>query len=387
MRQACRVWCAESHREETLIAKCTDNERPAVVVNGRYCAHRITGVQRYAHEIVARLGDYVELCTSDGAKGAAGHLWEQTMLPYACKGRVLWSPCASGPLAYRRQVVTFHDLFPLEFPEWYSSAYAAWYNVVLRRLAKSAAHLIAVSDYTKSRLVNLLGVDPQNITVIYNGAHTTDRASENQIADARKALDLPSGRYVLSLSSLEGRKNLGGILQAWATIHRQVSNDTWLVLSGPRADESVYGKQHLPIDLPRIIFTGYVSEEHLAGLYSGAYLFVFPSFAEGFGLPLVEAMACGVRCVTSRTSSMPEVGGDVVDYVDPRNVAELAHAMLHRLSQNVNVSVPFTPVMERAKLFTWETAASKTREVLDAALAQGQELRATLSERTSTLWN
>lgn len=344
--------------------------RASVVVNGRYRTHRITGVQRVAHEIVARLGSEVELLTAHGAKGPVGHLWEQTVLPYKCDGRVLWSPCASGPLRYGRHVVTFHDLFPIEFPEWYHRGYAAWYRIAMRRLAANALHLIAVSEYTKSRMLSLLGVPSKKITVVYNGCATAGRASKEQIEIARRVLHLPKGRYILSLASLEKRKNLRTILEAWSLIYQEFSDDTWLVLSGPAADPAVYGAQAIPTDIPRTIFTGYVPEEHLEGLYSGASLFVFPSLAEGFGLPLVEAMKCGVRCITSRTSSLPEVGGDVVDYVDPRNPSELASAICARLSEDADPAVPFMPAMNRAKLFSWETAASRTREVLYEAVAR-----------------
>src|SRR5271163_4704118 len=106
----------------------------AIAVNARYRVHRrITGVQRYAHEIVSRLTRKqdglsertpIDLLSPASAKGAVGHLWEQTVLPVACRGRLLWSPIASGPAFYRRHVVTFHDLFPIEHPEWYSVAYA-----------------------------------------------------------------------------------------------------------------------------------------------------------------------------------------------------------------------------------------------------------------------
>lgn len=376
-----------STRKENMIPTYRPNKesKASLVVNGRYRVHRVTGLQRYAHEIVARLPADVEVCAPQSAKGIVGHLWEQTALPRACKGRLLWSPCGSGPLGYNRHLVTFHDLFPLEYPEWYSSAYATWYGVAMRTLAARAIHLIAVSEYTKSRIVKLLGRNPEEITVIHNGCHTRSRADERQIHEAHRALKLPTRRYVLSLSSLESRKNVGALLKAWSSIHSRLPEDVWLVLAGPKADEAVYGKQEVAVDLPRVLFTGYVPEEHLAGLYSGATLFVFPSLAEGFGLPLLEAMACGVPCITSRTSSLPEVGGDVVDYIDPRNTAELAQTMLQNLRKNRDISVPFTAAMERAKRFTWELAASKTRDVMAAALTANPKVRVPIMERTAAL--
>jgi len=341
-----------------------------ITVNGRYRVHRITGVQRYAHEIVSRLsgqcGPQLDVLSPRSAKGPIGHLWEQTTLAIASRGRLLWSPCASGPAFHGRHVVTFHDLFPLEHPEWYGEAYAKWYRVLLSRLASNAMHLIAVSEYTKSRIVKLLGRNPDHITVIRNGPTTgCTRVGSKAIAAAAAALRLPSRRYVLSLSSLEKRKNLRTTLGAWARVQPLLPQDTWLVLAGPNADEVVYGQQSRCVDLPRVYFTGYVPEENLAGLYSGASIFVYPSLAEGFGLPLLEAMACGVRSITSNNSSLPEVGGDVVRYVDALDETALAEAI--RLELAACDGKPYSPAIERAKRFSWDHAATQTWDLLQAA--------------------
>ncbi len=341
--------------------------KPEVVMNGRFLVHRVTGVQRYAREIAARLGSTVDVIAPKEAKGLMGHLWEQTALPAACRGRLLWSPCGTGPALYSRQVVTFHDLFPLEHPEWYSRAYAKWYKVLLQQIARQSLHVIAVSEYTKSRIVKILGRNPADITVIHNGLTSgCRRVSQDLAAAAGRDLNLPSRRYMLSLSSLESRKKLRTVLEAWIQVLPHLPPDIWLVLAGPKADEAVYSKQALPANLPRVFFTGYVPENHLAGLYTGASLFVFPSLAEGFGFPLLEAMACGLRCITSNTSSLPEVGGDVVRYISPLDAIGLAHGIREELRTSAGSS-PFYPAMERAKRFTWETSASKTLEVLEGA--------------------
>jgi glycosyltransferase involved in cell wall biosynthesis len=351
----------------------------AIAVNARYRVHQITGVQRYAHEIVNRLSIErigapvnapIDLLSPASAKGAVGHLWEQTLLPLACQRRLLWCPSGSGPALYHRQVVTFHDLFAIEHPECYSAVYARWYRHLMGRLARNSLHLIAVSEYTKSRIVKLLGRNPDEITVIHNGLTTgCERAGEEKVAAARIALNLPTRRYLLSLSSLEKRKNLRTTLEAWARIHPSLPGDTWLVLAGPKADESVYGEQDLPVNLPRVLYTGWVPEEHLAGLYSGATLFLFPSLAEGFGFPLLEAMACGVRAIASNNSSLPEVGGDAVTYIDPLDPASLAEAIRRELAAGADPGQPFFPAIARARSFSWDRAASETRVVLEAAAA------------------
>lgn len=339
----------------------------SIAINGRFRVQRITGVQRYAHEITSRLPFLGEVLAPASGKGAVGHLWEQTTLPLLCRGRLLWNPNASGPLAYANQVVTFHDLFPVEHPEWYSTAYSRWYGIVMRRLARQARHIVAVSSYTKSRLEHFLGIDPERISVVHNGCHLSGPASPAKVKEAAAALRLPTQRYVLSLSSMERRKNSAAILEAWGAIYDRLPSDTWLVLAGPPADASIYGRQLANACHPRVFFTGYVPEEHLCGLYTGASLFAFPSLAEGFGFPLLEAMACGVRCISSHATSLPEVGGDLVDYVDPNEPAQLADLIYRRLMESNGVPSPFEAGIERALGFSWDTAARKTMHILQTA--------------------
>jgi glycosyltransferase involved in cell wall biosynthesis len=266
--------------------------------------------------------------------------------------------------------VTFHDLFVIDHPEWYNGAFARWYQFMLRRLARNALHLIAVSEYTKERLVKVMGRDPSEITVVHNGPAATIQLTDTHgAARAGAALALPSRRYVLSLSSLESRKNLRGLLDAWRIAQASLPDNVWLVLAGPEADSSVYGRQKELSIPPRVHFTGYVPEEHLAGLYSGASLFVYPSLAEGFGLPLLEAMRCGLRTVTSNNSSLPEVGGDAAAYVDPLNPRELAEAMLRNLTAESAAASPYAASLEQAAKFSWDTAAQRTEDVLRRASA------------------
>ncbi len=335
------------------------------VINARFLAHRVTGVQRYAREIASRLPGSPALLTPSDGKGLRGHLWEQFTLPGLAAGRLLWSPSGAGPAFYGKQVVTFHDLFPIEHPEWYGAAFARWYNFLFRRLSREAVHLIAVSDYTKSRLVKLLGVDPERVTVVHNAVSPSLRlTTPAEAARTAGALALPSRRYILSVSSLEARKNLRTVLEAWREAQRSLPDSVWLVLAGPQADAKVFGKQTLPTIPARVHFTGYVPEEHLAGLYSGASLFLYPSLAEGFGLPLLEAMNCGLPVITSNTSSLPEVGGDAAVYVDPLDAGALARAVLAHLPRECAAVQPHKPSLAQASRFSWDEAAGRTADVL-----------------------
>lgn len=369
-------------RNETMPA--TALQSPGYVVNARFLAHRVTGIQRYAREIAGRLSGSPAMLEPARGKGALGHLWEQTTLPRLASGRLLWSPCGAGPLGYTRQVVTFHDLFPIEHPEWYSAAYARWYSLMFRQLAARAVHLIAVSEYTKQRIVAVLGRSPEDVTVVHNGAAATTRLTTTlEASRASSALALPSRRYVLSLSSLEARKNLPTIFAAWRLAQRSLPDNVWLVLAGQRADASVFGRQQLEAIPARVHFTGYVPEEHLAGLYSGASLFLFPSLAEGFGLPLLEAMSCGLRAVTSNNSSLPEVGGDAAVYVDPLNVREIAHAILRNMPKENAAARPYLPALAQAGRFCWGDAARRTEDVLLRAAEARQPVASASTRRWS----
>ncbi len=360
------------------------NRTAPYVINARFLEHRITGVQRYAREISARLTGSPALLAPGQGKGLRGHLWEQTALPRLAGGRLLWSPCAAGPFSYRRQVVTFHDLFPIEHPEWYGKGYALWYSFLFRRLARTAVHLLAVSEYTKGRLVELLGVDSERITVAPNGVSPALKPTTGlEAARAGAALALPSRRYVLSVSSLESRKNLRTLLAAWREALPALPDTVWLVLAGPRPDAQVFGRQELGPAPPRVHFAGYVPDEHLAALYWCASLFVFPSLAEGFGLPLLEAMSCGLRAVSSDRASLPEVGGGAVVYVDPLDRGAMARAIVQTLRKDSAASAPWAPGLEQAAKFNWDRSARIVEAVL---LQEAEASHAPAVKRSGPSW-
>ncbi len=338
-----------------------------IYVNGRFRAHRVTGVQRVAHEITRRLTGDVEVCQPKRKlAGWQGHLWEQTVLPRQCRGGVLWSPCASGPVSSARQVVTFHDLFPVDSPQWYKSAYASWYGFTLRELAHSAKHIIAVSDFTKRRLMAQFGVADAKITVVHNGVDAAWFSASPALApEARAALQLPAGRYLLSVGSLEPRKNLKTLLAAWQTVVHELPEDLSLVISGA-CDDRVFcsaGLRELP---PRVILTGYVADRFLPGLYAGSLGFIYPSLAEGFGLPPLEAMACGVPVLTSNSTALPEVCGAAALYFDPTNPSELSRG-IKLLAGDQNLQRKLSVLgREQASRFNWERTAEQTLSVLRA---------------------
>ena len=336
-----------------------------IYLNGRFKSHRVTGLQRYAQEVSARLASQLEVCQpAVRLRGWRGHLWEQTVLPLQSRSGLLWSPCASGPLLASNHVVTLHDIFPLESPQWYSQAFVDWYRVMLSSLAKRSRHIIAVSHYTKSRLRNFFDIPEEKITVVYHGVDGAFACvTQNQVLAARAALQLPSPNYFLFVGSLEPRKNLSRLLAAWSGIVNELPSDLWLIVAGA-ADLTVHqgsGLAHLP---ERVHMAGYVPDLHLHGLYAGSSALLYPSLAEGFGFPPLEAMAAGVPVLTSNVTALPEICGAAAIYVDPRDVHSIAKSLL-TLARDPSLRTRLADLgRTRAREFTWERTTENTLRVL-----------------------
>jgi len=339
-----------------------------IAVNARFYAHRPTGMQRYAIELASRFNNLAETVRPPTPlTGMAGHFWEQICLPSAARGRVLWSPNNTGPVSTYRQVCTFHDLIPLDNPEWFSPRFSAWYGWLMPRLARKVAHIIAVSEFTRNRIVELCGVRPGKVTVVPNGIDRrfSLRPVEEVIA-AREDLGIPAGQYLLFVGSLEPRKNLSRLLQAWERALRHLPDDTWLVVAGAKGRSQVFSQVPLQQLPARVHLTGYVRDESLPALYSGALALVYPSLYEGFGLPPLEAMACGTPVITSRTTSLPEVTGDAAILVDPLDVDQIASAIA-RIAADSGLRIDLSRRgMARAANYSWDAAASATLKVLES---------------------
>jgi glycosyltransferase involved in cell wall biosynthesis len=335
-----------------------------IALNARFYAHRPTGMQRYAIELVRRFANQLDpLRPAMALRGPAGHLWEQVYLPSAVRGRLLWSPNNTGPLAIARQVCTIHDLIPIDRPEWFNPRFAQWYQWLLPRLARRVQHIIAISEYTKQRVIERLRVPASKITVIPNGVD--ERFSPrpaDEIAAMRQALGLPAP-YLLSVGSLEPRKNLPRLLDAWRLIQSSVDRDLELVVAGATGSSRVFGSVSLD-SRPRVRCIGYVPDERLPALYSGAVALVYPSLYEGFGLPPLEAMACGTPVVTSRTTSLPEVVAARTVLVDPEDVESIACGILQILDSADLRETLRKNGIERAKEFSWAKSAEQTLGLL-----------------------
>jgi glycosyltransferase involved in cell wall biosynthesis len=329
-----------------------------IAVNGRFEGRRITGVERYATEILRCLGDQVRIIKPrPGLRGLRGHLWEQFLLPFlVSKNEILWSPANSGPLAVTHQVATIQDLSPLEHPEWFRADFAAWYRLFLPILASRVRRVLVSSHYVKKMMEMRLGVKNAFVTSAgVDGKFFHPNARQ-------KEYELPE-RYILFLGSLEPRKNLPALLNAWDKISKDCA-DTWLIIAGDTG--RVFQHVAFPSLTNRTRFLGYIPEIYLPGLYAGATLFVLPSLEEGFGLPALEAMACGTAVITSTAGALPEIVGDAAVLINPLNVGEIGEAMLTLLSSEQRRMDMRQKGLVHAREFTWERAAERVWEVLSS---------------------
>jgi glycosyltransferase involved in cell wall biosynthesis len=334
--------------------------RVEVAVNGRFEGRRVTGVERYASEILRCLGERVRVVRPRRRVGGfGGHLWEQAILPsMISKHEVLWSPANTGPLAVSNQVVTIHDLSVIEHPEWFTAPFRLWYSLLLPGLARRARLVLTVSEHSRRSILDRFKLEDHKAIVIPNGVNTKQfHACDPN--PARQKYRLPE-QYVLFVGSLDPRKNLTRLLQAWNELADFPKAE--LVIAGSKTN--IF--RSIPIDhsLRRCRFLGYVPDEDLPGLYAGAMCFVMPSLFEGFGLTVLEAMACGAPVVAARAGALPEVTKDAAMLVDPTSVSGIARAIQKLLLEDGLRTEYRQKGIERAHMFSWTQSAEQIWEAI-----------------------
>lgn len=265
-----------------------------------------------------------------------------------------------------KSVVMIHDLSFLHVPQYVAKLNEIFLRYFVSISAKRADHLIANSEYTKQDIVNTYKIPEDRVTVAYPGV---DRkkfkpASKPQIAEVREAYGLEKP-FILYLGTLEPRKNIVSILTAYASLENR--KDFNLVLAGKKG--WMYGelfKQVGELGIEEdVVFTDFVPDKHKPALLSAAEVFVYPSFFEGFGMPVVEAQACGTPVITSNVTSLPEAGGKAVVYVDPERIDDLEGAMENLLSSPKLRESLREKGLKNARKFRWEESAQKVLQIFN----------------------
>lgn len=283
------------------------------------------------------------------------------------KADVAHVPAALGPpLPWLPTVMTIHDVLPLRQPELFVRGMVLHQKRVLPWLVRRAARVIAVSEYTRGEVIELLGVAPERVVTVHNGVDW--RFSPMEVDDAWLAQKFGLTRpYVLSTGTLEPRKNLRTVVEALPRFPDGVT----LAVAGGRGWHAHAIEEALERAGGRAVRLGFVSDAELARLYAGAACFVFPSLSEGFGLPPLEAMASGTPVVCGNRTSLPEVVGDAAVMVEPESAVAIADAVSRIVEDDDHADDLRRRGLARAAEFSWERAAERTRAVYERALGGG----------------
>jgi len=360
-----------------------NDDRIPVYINGRFLSQGVTGVQRHATEVVRALdrlltrGPYApappwSLLVPPNAREFAGlgsivvrrvgrlrgHLWEQLELPRFARAGLLLNFANAAPLSQRRQIVTIHDASVFAVPDAYTPAFRLWYRFLLPRIGKRSKLVLTDSEFSRSELADRAGIPLARQRVVHLGCdHILSAPADEAIFTLHGIGDRP---FILAVGSPSPHKN---IAMAAGAITQLSSLNCVLVVAGG-ANPAIFKDAELR-RLDRVRWLGFVSDAALRALYERAVCFVYPSLYEGFGLPPLEAMACGCPTLVARAASLPEVCGDASLYFDPLDPADLARAIEQVVSSEALRNDLRARGLERARGFLWDSTA---RTTLDSVL-------------------
>lgn len=319
-----------------------------------------TDVERYR-----RLLPGVEVVSAPAAVAhrPARLAWEQTGLPLLAQhvgAEVLHSPFYTCPLRASCPVtVTVHDATFFTEPEHYDKSRRTFFRSAIKTALRRAARVIVPSKATRDELIRLLEADPTRIDVAYHGVDPAafHRPSPEERARVRARLGLGNQPYVAFLGAKEPRKNVPNLIRGWVTAVRDRPDPPALVIAGGQGhdDEIDLAVAEVPTHL-RVLRPGYLRYADLPGFLGGALVAAYPSYGEGFGLPILEAMACGTPVLTTPRLSLPEVGGDAVAYTS-EDPAQIAADLAELLDDEPRRLALAKAGFDRAKEFTWESSA------------------------------
>ncbi len=321
--------------------------------------HKIRRISRAVQPSLGRKGHFQRI------------IWAQTALPIRLlRDRVslLLSPLPEGMLMpIIPQVVSVLDVIPLHFREEYPNQQHYFRHLVPRMLRRSRS-IVTISENTKQNIMSFYGIDSERICVIFPGFESDRYRLGIKTEGLKKKYALTE--YLLYVGNLLPHKNLQRLLRAFSLIAMQFPYK--LVIAGykdPRFFPALEAEIQALGLAEKILFLNYVPADELPAFYAGAEAFVFPSLYEGFGLPPLEAMACGCPVVVSKVASLPEVCGDAAYYVDPYDVESMAKGMYKVLTDEALRRSLIEKGLERAKLFSWEKSAKEHLEVFKEVLS------------------
>jgi glycosyltransferase involved in cell wall biosynthesis len=347
-----------------------------IVINGRFLSRQHTGVDRFAIESIRALDELLvandpalsrmsfEIVAPKQARAPTGlrriefsqvgrlqgHLWEQLELMRALKGRRLLNLCNTGPLLVRRQAVVIHDAATVRVPDAYTPAFRLSYRLLMPALGRRADSVMTVSDFSRRELDACWGIAAEGVDVVAEGGeHLLREPADTSVLERH---GLRPDAYLLAVGSMAPHKNLLALLRAVSS-PSELPID--LVIAGG-SNSRIFSDVDFPVST-RVHRLGYISDRELRALYESALAFVFPSRYEGFGLPPLEAMACGCPVVSSSAASLPEVCGDAALMVDLHDPTALRQAIERIIAEPTLRESLRAAGLRRAAEFGWQRAA------------------------------
>lgn len=306
-------------------------------------------------------------------------LWTQgglALQTFKDKLDVLFVPAHTLPLIRRpglKTVVTVHDLGSEYLAAMHQLKQSLYLSLMQKFQLKGASKIIAVSKATKKDLVDKVGIEPDKVEVVFEG-YDREKFQVDRLVNILRQYDIVPGKYFLFVGTVQPRKNLERLIRAFSVHLRgetkvsasaHLGGELKLIIAGSKgwlSDEIYRLPKKLGIE-DRVKFLGYVPDKDLPALYSGAIALTFPSLFEGFGLPILEAQACGCPVITSNLSSMPEVGGKGAIYVNPYSIEDIIRGILRLRSGQVREKL-IKAGFENVSRFSWEKTARETLRVL-----------------------
>ena len=351
-----------------------------IYINARFLSQSLTGVQRYSVEVLQELDDLlpkggaVALCPADlkrvpdyknirleTSRFLRGNLWEQIELPCRSRDGLLFSPANIGPYLHNRQVAVIHDVSVFAYPMAYTSSFRLKYHTIFWRLVETAEHILTVSEFSKGEIQKWLKVPAEKITVTYEGREHIERVREDRAVLPR--LGIGEKPFFLVVGSRSLHKNLRVVMQANVLMDRSGFD---IVLVGARND-SVFN----PVfenAAENVKDAAYLKDGELKALYINASALIFPSLYEGFGLPLLEAMACGCPVLCSNIPAPREICSHAALYFDPFSPADLSDKMNTILGQGADVRELRDKGILRAGDFSWRNTAEIIKKTINGCL-------------------
>ncbi|MCI1030787.1 glycosyltransferase family 4 protein [Raoultella terrigena] len=310
------------------------------------------GIGRFAKELKNGI-EFLEPIKMDGNPAGALDCWNLTKYLKKNKG-MYFSPGYNAPLAYfDRCVLTVHDLNHVDIDSNTSFLKKLYYNLILKRACKKVKKILTVSEFSKQRICEWTGVDEQKVIVVGNGVSASFTPNGNVFK--------MDSKYVLSIGNRKKHKNESRAIEAFSKSTLSLTHKFLFTGDASEELESIIKKYSLQ---GKVIFLGKVSDEHLAEIYRGAEMLLFPSLYEGFGLPVVEAMACGTPVITSNGTSLREVAGDAAVLVDPSNVDDIT-AAIARINSDIKYKNELIDKgLSQSQKYTWEKTIDCVKNVL-----------------------